>query len=79
MPTRISILSTHVSYKRIENVALNVTLLTIFMAHPVDYSINAHSMFCGHRVILQYRKQVEAAAQVCSEESASTTFSRTVA
>ena len=33
------------SYKPIENVAYSVTLLINLMADPVDYSINAHSIF----------------------------------
>ena len=62
----------HVSYKLIENVAKNFTLLTIFKADPVDHSINAHSIFAD--IELSYnakKKQVVAAAQVCStsEES----------
>ena len=43
LPTRISISSTYRSYKLIEYVAQNVTLLTIFFkADPVDDIINAH-------------------------------------
>ena len=50
----------------------------LVIAEPVYYSINACSVFADNE--LSYNKQyVVAAAQVCSEESASTTFSRTVA
>ena len=46
LPTRINISSTYISYKVIENIALNVTLLTnVFLAPPVYYRINAHSIF----------------------------------
>ena len=41
----------HISYKVIENIVLNVTLLTIvFITHPVYYRINAQCAFyfCGH-------------------------------
>ena len=46
LPAHISVSTTCISYKLIENIALNVTMLTIFfMAHPVNYSINARSIF----------------------------------
>ena len=47
------------------------------IADPVGYSINALSIFKD--IELSYNKKVVATAHVCSEESASATFSRTVA
>ena len=48
------------------------------MADQIDNNIKAHSIFVD--IELSYNKKlVVVAAQVCSEESASTTFSRTVA
>ena len=43
---------------------------------PVDYNTNVHSICVG--IELSYKKQVVAAAEVCSEGSASTASSRTV-
>ena len=68
---------------RLHTTVINFCLkghLHIIIDDPADYSISAHAIFCGHYIILQYKeKQVVAAAHVCSEESASTTLSRTVA
>ena len=53
--------------------------LTIFIADPVDHGINADSIFSDIELSNNAKKkQVAAAAQVRSEESASVTFSRTV-
>ena len=49
------------------------------MPDPEDYSINAHSISLWTLSYLAIQKrQVVATAQVCSEESASTTFFWTV-
>ena len=48
---------------------------TFFIAEPAGNSINAHSIFA--RIEFSYnakKKQVAAAAQMCSEKSESTTF-----
>ena len=50
------------------------------MAEPVDKYINAHILFLRTLSYLTIQKKlVVAAAQMCSEERASRTFSRTVA
>ena len=49
------------------------------MAEPVDKYINAHILFFANIELSYYKKQVAAAAQMCSEERASRTFSWTVA
>ena len=49
------------------------------MAEPVDKYINAHILFLRTLSYLTIKKQVAAAAQMCSEERASRTFSWTVA
>ena len=49
------------------------------MADPVYCSVNVHSIFGDFELSYNKKKQVVAAAQVCSEERASATFSRTVA
>ena len=55
-PACICVSSTYKSFKRIENVAENVTLLTILTADLVHYSTNVHSIFAD--IELSYNKKI---------------------